>query len=168
MVNAKAWVLENIDVALLAVVGLLFVVLVIFIVNTVRLNKMHKRYRTLMKGLKQANLEEILFQYAEGVNGLEAEVHRVLKVLEVHQRQIEASCGPVGVVRYNAFPDAGSDLSYSVAVLNRDADGVVFTSIFGREESRTYAKPIVAGASTYMLSEEEKEAIKIALDKMKK
>ncbi|MGB8956430.1 MAG: DUF4446 family protein [Tumebacillaceae bacterium] len=168
MVDAKAWVLENIDVVLLVVVALLVVVLVVFIFNTVRLNKMHKRYRTLMKGLKHANLEEVLFQYADGVHGLEAEVRRALEKLEVHQRQIEVSCGPVGVVRYNAFPDAGSDLSFSVAVLNRDADGVVFTSIFGREESRSYAKPILAGASTYLLSEEEKEAIQIALDKMKK
>ena len=168
MVDAKAWVLENIDVVFLSVVGLLLVVLLMFIINSVRLSRMRKRYRTLMKGLKHANLEEILFQYADGVNGLEAEVRRALEKLEDHQRQIEASCGPVGVVRYNAFPDAGSDLSYSVAVLNRDADGVVITSIFGREESRTYAKPIVAGASTYMLSDEEKEAMRIALDKMKR
>ena len=168
MVDAKTWVLDNIDVVLLIVVGLLLVVILLFLVNTLRLNQVRKRYRTLMKGLKNANLEELLFQYAEGVNALEADVRRALQTLDVHQREIDASCGPVGVVRYNAFPDAGSDLSFSVAVLNRDADGVVMTSIFGREESRSYAKPVVAGASTYMLSDEEKQAIQIAVEKMRK
>ena len=65
----------------------------------------------------------------------------------------------VGVVRFNAFDDTGSDLSYSVALLDERKDGVVFSSIFGRDENRCYAKPVKNGKSDYPLSKEELEAL---------
>lgn len=167
MPDSKAWILANIDVLFAATVGLLIILLLLFIIMAARMNKVRKQYRTLMKGLKKANLEEVLFQYANDVRQLEAAVKQVVATHEQHQRELDLSCGPIGVVRYNAFPDAGSDLSFSIALLNREANGVVISSIFGREESRSYAKPIIAGASTYALSTEEKEAIQKAIDQMK-
>jgi len=167
MVDPKVWIHENIDLVLLGVVGFMLLLFLLFLINTVRLKKVQKRYKTLMKGLQHPNLEELLFQYAHDVKDLESKVREVLAQQEKVLQDIYLSAGPVGVVRYNAFPDLGSDLSYSVAVLNRAGDGVVMSSIFGREESRTYAKPVVAGASTYPLSEEEKEAIQKALQGMK-
>jgi len=163
MSNFREWVVQNIDWVLLSVAGLLLICLLMFIINIVRLNQLHKRYRTLMRGLKHENLEELLFRYADDVQRLESEAAGIQQRLAQHERQIELSAGPVIVKRYNAFPDAGSDLSFSVAFLNRDADGVIISSIFGREESRAYAKPILAGASTYSLSEEEREVLEKAI-----
>jgi hypothetical protein len=163
MVDSKAWITQNIDLMFLVVIGLLLLVLLFFIINTVRLNQVRKRYRTLMKGQKHANLEELLFQYAHNVQRLEANVGQAVSEQEQMKQDIYLSPGPVAIVRYNAFPDAGSDLSYSIAILNRAGDGVVVSSIFGREESRTYGKPVIAGASTYALSDEEKEAIAKAM-----
>ena len=78
-------------------------------------------------------------------------------------QRIAAQCGKVAIIRYNAFGDVGSDLSFSMAILDDAQNGVVITSIFGREESRVYAKPIEAGASPYHLSEEELAVIKKAM-----
>ncbi|WP_157721823.1 DUF4446 family protein [Tumebacillus avium] len=164
---ANDWILANLDAVVALIFGLLFLLLIVFIIQSVRLRKVQKRYRMLMKGLKQANLEEVLFTYADDVRAMRETVRGVIATQEQQAQDLQISCGPVGVVRYNAFEGTGSDLSYSIAVLNRDADGVVFTSIFGREESRSYAKPVMAGASTYPLSEEEKQAISMALNKMK-
>ncbi|MFD2170632.1 DUF4446 family protein [Tumebacillus lipolyticus] len=163
----KEWLIANIDAVMALVFGLLILLLLVFIIQSIRLRKVQKRYRELMKGTQGANLEEMLFQYAQDVHAMEETVHQVRATQNKQAQDLQISCGPVGIVRYNAFPGAGSDLSFSIAVLNRDGDGVVFSSIFGREESRSYAKPIVAGASTYPLSDEEMEAIQIALDKMK-
>ena len=58
------------------------------------------------------------------------------------------------IIRYNAFNDTGSDLSYSIAMLDNFNDGLIITSIYGRNESTNYAKPIV-GVSSYPLSVEE-------------
>ena len=73
----------------------------------------------------------------------------------------------VGVVRFNAFPDAGSDLSFAIAVLDGNRDGFVLSSIYGRDESRVYAKPVQKGESNYFLSQEENQAISQALENRK-
>jgi hypothetical protein len=71
----------------------------------------------------------------------------------------------VGVVRFNAFHDVGSDLSFALALLNQRGDGVVISSLYGREECRSYAKPVQGGVSSYNLSQEEKEAIRQAMSR---
>ena len=69
----------------------------------------------------------------------------------------------VGLLRYDAFEDVGGRLSFSCALLDDHADGVVLTSINGRQDTRVYAKPIAEGVSAYNLSNEEEEAIRQAL-----
>ena len=71
----------------------------------------------------------------------------------------------VGIVRFNAFDNTGSDLSFAVAMLNAANTGFVLSGIYGREESRVYAKPLIKGESTYTLTKEEKQAIEHALKK---
>ena len=71
----------------------------------------------------------------------------------------------VGVVRFNAFQNTGGDLSFAVALLTGKQDGKIFSSIYGREESRFYVKPISAGSSA-PASAEEWEAIQQAVGMM--
>ncbi len=65
----------------------------------------------------------------------------------------------VGFVRYNAFDDVGSDLSYALALLTRDGNGVVLSSIFSREETRTYGKAVRGFTPSHDASQEELSAI---------
>jgi hypothetical protein len=70
----------------------------------------------------------------------------------------------VGLVRFNPFGEVGGDQSFSIALLDSDHNGFVITSHYAREASRIYAKPVKNGKSTYALSEEEKGAIKEAIN----
>jgi Protein of unknown function (DUF4446) len=65
----------------------------------------------------------------------------------------------VAVVRYDAFGDMGGRLSFSAAVIDDQGDGLVFSSIHARGESRTYAKGVVGGASDATLTPEEQQAL---------
>jgi len=65
----------------------------------------------------------------------------------------------LAVVRYDAFGDMGGTLSWSLALLDDHANGVVLTSIHGRSDGRTYAKSVSAGECEQPLSPEEVEAI---------
>lgn len=67
------------------------------------------------------------------------------------------------VIRYDAFEDMGGRLSFSAALLDDHGDGIVLTSINGRSETRTYAKPVESMSSTHNLSDEEREAIAAAV-----
>jgi hypothetical protein len=65
----------------------------------------------------------------------------------------------LAVVRYDAFEEMGGRLSWSLALLDDGGDGVVLTSIRGRNEARTYAKSVVSWRSDQELSPEEEEAV---------
>ena len=69
----------------------------------------------------------------------------------------------IGIVRYSAFKDTGSDLSFAVALLDEKNNGVVFNGIYSREMSNIYAKPVENANSKYTLSNEETEAIEKAV-----
>ena len=69
----------------------------------------------------------------------------------------------VAMVRFDAFEDTSSDLSYCVALLDNNNTGIIISGINGREEARTYAKPIVNGESVhYKLTKEEEQALREA------
>lgn len=68
----------------------------------------------------------------------------------------------VGFVRFNAFPDVGSELSYALAVVDGHGNGFLVSSIYSREEVRTYAKAIRSFAADKDLSDEERRAIELA------
>jgi hypothetical protein len=68
----------------------------------------------------------------------------------------------LAVVRYDAFGDMGGHLSWSLALLDDDGNGVVLTSIHGRSEARTYAKSVSEWKSEQQLSPEEDEALAAA------
>jgi uncharacterized protein DUF4446 len=89
------------------------------------------------------------------VAGLRSEVQSLSDDLAVSLRRI-------GVVRYDAFDDMGGRLSWSLALLDDSGTGVVLTSIHGRSDARTYAKPVASWSSEQSLSPEEAEAIAVA------
>ncbi|HBG17320.1 MAG TPA: hypothetical protein DDW93_11100 [Firmicutes bacterium] len=67
--------------------------------------------------------------------------------------------------RYKAFSNIGGDQSFSLVLLDKKGDGVLLSSIYGRDESRTYAKSIKGGKSNYPLSDEEQEVLAGAIQK---
>ena len=71
----------------------------------------------------------------------------------------------VGFVRFNAFPDVGSELSYALAVLDGRGNGFVVSSIYSREEVRTYAKSVRRFETDKEMSSEERAALNAAKDR---
>lgn len=151
-------------VIMLAAVALSLLVLLLWLINSWRVSRMLKKYKKLTTGLEGQNLEEILEAHLDSVNKALAKTREVESYYRVIKKMAENSVQHVGLVRFNAFSNTGSDLSFAVALLDHHGDGIVLSNIFGREESHAYAKPVSKGESTYNLSDEEKEAIKKALE----
>ncbi|HOB87749.1 MAG TPA: DUF4446 family protein [Bacillota bacterium] len=128
--------------------------------------RLHRRYRRLVMGREGLDLETLLHQYGSSLESIQDELKQIHGRLQEMEKRAASSISGVGMVRYNAFQDTGSDLSFSLALLDQNRDGVVITSIYGREETRTYGKPIRRGDSSYHLSEEEKAAIQEAVKKL--
>ena len=73
-----------------------------------------------------------------------------------------AALSRVGIVRFNPYHDTGGDYSFAVALLDGSGSGVLLTGLYHREQCRVYAKPVRAWGSTYVLTDEEREAIEAA------
>lgn len=143
--------------------GLCAVLLLWNICLQVSLSGLRKRYDQMMTG------EQTGGDFESMLMGHIAKTDRVAEDnIDIREEQkrlsdlLNISVNRIGVVRFSAFTDMGSDLSYAVALLNQNNDGVVFSSIFGRDDSRSYVKPVKNGVSDYTLTEEEREAIRQA------
>ena len=110
-------------------------------------------------------LRGILEGHASSIHRLEAAVRALNATDKGQQQLIEGAVRRVGLVRYDAFEDVGGRLSFSCALLDDHRNGVVVTSINGRQDTRVYAKPVVEGRSAYNLSVEEEEAIRQASER---
>ncbi len=147
----------------------LFVIILVLLVLLLILFKKYSEQNKKLTALQQKydfftqgddkNWDEILTQTLTEVRAAKAD----LQELEGHQKamreQMKGCVQKVKLMRYNAFTDTGSNLSYSLAVLDENNNGVVLSSLYGREDNRTYAKPVENGKSTYQLSDEEKEVL---------
>jgi hypothetical protein len=105
----------------------------------------------------------ILQGQGEQIQRLERAIRALHATDKKQQTEIEGSVRNVALLRYDAFEDVGGRLSFSCALLDDQGNGVVLTSINGRQETRVYAKPVTQGVSSHNLSLEEEEAIRRAL-----
>ncbi|AOZ92865.1 DUF4446 family protein [Paenibacillus crassostreae] len=159
-------VMENLALYIGIIMLIVFVLLALMFTQLSKLNKLRRRYEQMMAGTGVNNLESLLIDLKIQLDRLEDEHGKQKGTLENTMEKLQSVKGHVGLVRYNAFGERGSDLSFSVAMIDDQSDGVVLTSIYNRDNSYIYAKPLQQGDSSYSLSNEEKEAINLAKQKM--
>ena len=127
--------------------------------------KLKNKYNKFMKKIGNGkNIEEDLENYMYRVERVERQNAEIISYCKNLDDEVAKCIQKVGIVRYSAFKDTGSDLSFAVAMLDENNDGIVFNGIYSREMSNIYAKPVKNGGSEYTLSEEEKEAIRRAIE----
>ena len=85
------------------------------------------------------------------------------------EHRLKKSVQAVHTVRFNPFRAAGGggNQSFATAFIDEHGDGVVISSLYSRDNVSIFGKPLKNHASEYELSDEEKEAIKKAQEKLK-
>jgi hypothetical protein len=129
-----------------------------------RLRAARRTYGALLAG--GAGGEDLLAAVArqvEATDRLRGKLNLVGRETAQLRQRVSGLVGTVGLTRYDAFGDIGGQLSYSAAFLDEAGDGVVLSTINGRAEARSYAKPVRGGRSDHNLSEEEQAAIAMAM-----
>ena len=150
------------------VIGLIAAVIILFILCLILLkaiNDVEKKYRKFMRGVNSKNLEELIIKYLDNIDEVKNDTENMKEFCNNMDGKLKSCLQKISILRYKAFEDVGSDLSFSIALLDYNNDGVILTGIYGRNESTTYAKPIDKGISRYDLSEEEEEVLKSAMNK---
>ena len=153
---------DNFLLMLSIMVGILTIGFISILYSNIKLKN---KYNKFMKKIGNGkNIEEDLENYMYRVERVERQNAEIISYCKNLDDEVAKCIQKVGMVRYSAFKDTGSDLSFAVAMLDENNDGVVFNGIYSREMSNIYAKPVKKGVSEYTLSEEEKEAIRRAIE----
>jgi methyl-accepting chemotaxis protein len=166
--DVVAWTQTHWMALIYGMVGLMILSWIWIGILASQIKRLQKRLKKRAQGDVSLHLDEALQSYKNELKSLQEKIQQILEDLDQQKGMIQESIGPLGVVRFNAFDEMGGDLSFALAILNRQKNGVVISSIYGREEQRTYAKPVENGTSVYLLSEEEKEALRRALQHMER
>ena len=141
---------------------ILFIGMVILVWKLCSINKKYKKF--LEKLGNGQNIEEDLETYMYRIERVEKQNMDIRNLIETIENTMENCIQKIGIVRYNAFKDTGSDLSFALALLDEKNNWVVLNGIYSREMSNIYAKPVENGKSKYTLSEEEEQAIQLAIE----
>ena len=150
---------EQTTIALAALAALTLFCLLLVVIFAFKLRRARREYMTLRGESGDRDIVSAVSHWVKQVKSIDER----MDVMTVSQEELTAkarrSLQRFHMVRYDAFDDMGGRLSFSAALLDDHGDGVVITSINGRTETRTYAKPVIGLTSDHNLSEEEREAI---------
>ena len=143
--------------------GGLIILLILYIVQVLEYRRHKKRYDSLTRGLSGANIEDLFLQINGDIKGINRDINLLEDNIVSLQNRLNFAVQKVGFVRYKAFGNTGSDLSYSIAIMDNYNNGFVISSIYGRETTVGFGKPIINSKSNVPLSPEEVLAIEKAL-----
>ena len=147
----------------MATIVLVIAVLVYCVILHIRLGSLKKKYYFFMQGDNGASLERKLSvevsEIRDAAKGLESLLTEQAAIRNTQSNTIQK----IGFIKYNAFENIGNDLSFALTLLDGNNNGICISSIYGRNESRIFSKPIVKGKSLVSLSQEELESLNEAL-----
>lgn len=156
---------DQLTLALAIVAGVALLCLLMSILLGMRIRKVRKQYALLRADGGEGEPKDIfaiINRSMKKIDGVERRVDGLTAALEEHTALSRFAIQRFAIVRYDAFEEMGGQLSFSAAFLDDHGDGIVITSINGRTETRTYAKPVKNLSSTHNLSGEEQDAIATA------
>jgi hypothetical protein len=156
---------DNLALVVGVLVGLVVVLLLVAIVQGIRLGRAVRAYRDLVRDADGGrSLHDLLSGYAAAMERATERMEEIDAAHGLIEARTRRSLQHIGLVRFNPFEDTGSDQSFAIAMLDDQRDGLVLSSLHGRSNTRVFAKPVTGGTSQHHLSEEESQAIRIALE----
>lgn len=152
---------SQIIIALIVLVALQFLFLTTL---SSRLNRTNKLVRDLLTGPEGEDLEALLQRCLGESRQAIARGDDLEQRISGLATQMRGCVQKVGVVRFDAYGDVSGEQSFSLVLLDGMSNGAIITGLFGRTDSRCYGKAVMDGRTEQALSEEEEEALKIALN----
>src|SRR3989339_1488277 len=146
----------KLEIAFFVLAGIAILLGAVWIIIT------EKRLKRFFLGKKAKDLEDTIVVLEQEIAKLNKAKDNIEKEITEINGKLKKSIRGLETIRFNPFPDQGSNQSFAVGMVNEDGDGVVFSSLYSRERMSIFAKPIKNGKSEYELTTEEKEVLKKA------
>lgn len=147
----------------LAIVAIILLILVIILL--VKQSKLNTKYKKFMTGASGKNLEEQVISRFSDIDKLKEDSRSLSDEINKVKENLLITYQKVGVVKYDAFKEMGGKLSFVLALLDKNNNGILLNSVHSsREGCYTYLKEIIKGESFLELSEDESMALNQALN----
>src|SRR3989344_6173999 len=111
-----------------------------------------RRLKRFFLGKKAKDLEDTIISLEKNIDSLKKAKEEMQKNITVIDRKVKKSIRGLETIRFNPFPDQGSNQSFAIGMLDEEGDGVVISSLYSRERMSIFAKPIKNNKSEYELS----------------
>ncbi len=143
---------------------LVLILIIITVVQTVKINKLSKRYKKFMAGKNAKSLEKDIEGIYEDNKFIKTSTEKNRKDIQSLYKKFENAFQKVGIVKYDAYNQMGGQLSFSLALLDENDNGFVLNSVHSTEGCYSYTKEVKNGMCEISLGDEEKMALDIAMD----
>lgn len=153
-----------IDYVVIGALALILIMFIMLIVALSKISKMQKDYEALTHGKKGVDLESVIVSAFSDMDKIRKNDNKRAREYMQIRDNMSSCFRKTGLVKYDAFNQMSGTLSFSLALLNEKNDGVILNCMHSREGCFTYAKEIIGGESYVVLSDEEKAALKQAID----
>lgn len=155
----------DIGYVLLGSIGVTLIIGILCIVLLCKVHSLKKKYKVFMSGSTVESMEDEITKRFEEISNLKIEANEVRNRVSHMEDTLKVVYQKVGIVKYDAFSEMGGKLSFVLALLTEENDGFLLNSMHSsREGCYTYIKEIIKGESFVILSEEEKQALKQAIE----
>ena len=151
-------------IILIFVLGVLLIVLVYMIKISMKMSRFIKKYKMFMRGMDGASLERAFAARFNQMDLLEENSRNHMEEIRKIKEVQNITLNKMAIVKYDAFKEMGGKLSFALAMLDKENNGFVMNAIHSSDGCYTYVKEIVKGESYVVLGEEEKEALRQAVN----
>jgi|YNPNPStandDraft_1061719.scaffolds.fasta_scaffold13689_4 hypothetical protein len=148
---------------ILGLSALTVILLVLVACLSSRLSKLGKRYNAKLVEPSAGQIVDRLTEQTAAIARIERRLDEIVRKQADQDKAIAGCVQKMGLVRFDAFDDVGGEQSFAVVLLDGNDSGVAMSSLYGRQDSRLYAKVITNGRSERTLSDEEQAALEMAL-----
>lgn len=154
----------DLGILVLMLMVLVLILIVIILNMSLGLHRLKQKYTMFMKGSDGQSLERVFAQKIKEVDRLSAANDDNYMKIQSLQKKMEKALTKYGIVKYDAFDDVGGKLSFALAMLDKNNTGFILNAIHSRDNCFFYIKEIVNGESYILLSSEEMDALRQAVD----
>ena len=151
-------------IIIIFVLGVLLIVLIYMIKISMKMSRFIKNYKMFMRGMDGASLERAFAARFNQMDILEENSRNHMEEIRKIKEVQNITLNKVAIVKYDAFKEMGGKLSFALAMLDKENNGFVMNAIHSSDGCYTYVKEIVKGESYVVLGEEEKEALRQAVN----
>ena len=159
MEQINAILAANLGAVVIGLAVLVLVLLVMLISVKGKLNTLQKKYDFFTQG-ESTDIDTLLTNTLVELRKAKEDLAALTEKHKALREQVKGCLQTVKLERYDAFDAMGGKMSYSLLLSDENKNGVILTSVYGRDESRCYAKDLKEGKSEYTLADEEKELLK--------